>query len=303
MRAFARVLEAGNFARAAASLGIPRPTLTKLIQTLEAHLSTKLLNRTTRRVTVTTDGAAYYERVVRLLADLDELDGSMMLSQARPTGRLRVDVSASLALLVIIPALPDFHSRYPDIQIDLGVTDRRVDLVAENVDCVVRGGDLADQSLIARRIGNLHFVTCAAPAYLERQGEPRHPSDLEAGDHHVVSYFSSASAQPMAMTFVSQQERHEITGRYIVAVNDGNAYMAAALAGLGVIQAPIFMAQRHIETGALQTVLPGWASEPIPLHVVYPPNRHLSSKLRIFVDWVAELFARDASLRQAAPSA
>ena len=181
-------VEAGTFTRASGLLDMPKPTITKLIQALEAHLQTKLLHRTTRRVTVTPDGAAYYERVVRLLADLDDLDGSMALSQAAPKGRLRIDVSASLALLVIIPALPDFHARYPDIQVELGVTDRLVDLIGENVDCVVRAGELTDQSLIARRIGELDFIACAAPAYLDRYGEFRHPMDLE-NDHYMVGYF------------------------------------------------------------------------------------------------------------------
>src|SRR5688572_5477413 len=188
MRAFARVVEVGTFTRASALLEIPKPTVTKLIQTLEAHLRVKLLNRTTRRVIVTPDGAAYYERVARLLAELDEIEGSMTLSQATLRGRLRIDVSASLALLIIIPALPDFHARYPEIQIDLGVTDRPVDMIAENVDCVVRAGELRDQSLIARRIGEMRFITCAAPSYLARHGEPQHPKDFEA-DHFIVSYF------------------------------------------------------------------------------------------------------------------
>jgi DNA-binding transcriptional LysR family regulator len=290
MRAFVRVVEAGTFTRAAISLNTPKPTITKLVQLLEAHVHTKLLNRTTRRVTVTPDGAAYYERVVSLLADLDELDGSMTLSQASPKGRLRIDVSGSLALLIIIPALPNFHARYPDIQIDLGVTDRPVDLLGENVDCVVRGGELTDQSLIARRVGELHFVTCAAPSYLKRHGEPRHPTEFEQ-DHYLVSYFHASTGRHYPPNFSSNGERHEINGRYIVSVNDGTAYVAAALAGLGVAQAPTFMVQQHIDSGALQPVLVKWAADPMPLHVVYPPNRHLSNKLRIFVDWIAELFA------------
>src|SRR5918994_6163073 len=170
MRAFVRVVETGTFTHAAKLLRTPKPTLTKLIQTLEAHVETKLLHRTTRRVTVTPDGAAYYERVVRLLGDLDELDATMTVSQATPKGRLRIDVSASLALLVIIPALPEFHARYPDIQLELGVTDRAVDLIGENVDCVVRAGQITDQALVARRIAEMHFVTCAAPSYLARYG-------------------------------------------------------------------------------------------------------------------------------------
>lgn len=291
MRAFIRVVEAGTFTRAADLLDTPKPTVTKLIQSLEAHVRTKLLNRTTRRVTVTPDGAAYYERVVGLLTELDELDGSMTLSQASPRGRLRIDVGTSLAVLIIIPALPDFHARYPDIQIDLGVSDRPVDLIAENVDCVVRGGELTDQSLIARRIVELHFITCAAPSYLARHGEPRHPSDLER-DHHVVSFFHPRTGRPIPFDFALGAERAEVRGRYIVSVNDSNAYVAAALVGLGVIQAPAFMVRPHLDAGTLQPVLSDWTVDPMPLHVVYPPNRHLSSKLRVFVDWIADLFAR-----------
>src|SRR5882724_534544 len=231
MRAFSRVVEAGTFTRAAQLLAIPKPTLTKLIQGLEQHLRTKLLNRTTRRVTVTADGAAYYERVVRILADVDELDGSMTLSQASPKGKLRIDVSASLALLIIIPALPDFHARYPDIQIDLGVTDRVVDLIGERVDCVVRAGELTDQSLIARRIGEMDFITCAAPSYLQRYGEPRHPTDFEK-DHYVVGYFHTGSGRTFPLSYALNGEQLEVRGRTIVSVNDSNAFVGAALAGL-----------------------------------------------------------------------
>lgn len=290
MRAFVRVVEAGTFTRASELLHTPKPTVTKLIQSLEAHVRTKLLNRTTRRVTVTPDGAAYYERVVRLLADLDEIDGSMTVSQASPKGRIRIDVSAAIALLIILPALPAFHSKYPDIQIDLGVSDRPVDLMAENVDCVVRAGDLTDQSLIARRIGEMHLITCAAPAYLERHGEPSHPTDLEK-NHYVVSYFSSRTGQSYPLTFHSNDKTIELVGRYVVALNDGNAYLAAALLGMGIVQAPTFMVQKHLAAGTLRPVLTAWKARSMPLHVVYPPNRHLSNKLRVFVDWIADLFA------------
>ena len=290
MRAFVRVVEAGTFTRAADLLRTPKPTVTKHIQSLEAHLRTKLLNRTTRRVTVTPDGAAYYERAMRLLADLDELDGGMTLSQASLKGRIRIDVSAALALLIILPALPEFHARYPEIQIDLGVTDRPVDLIAENVDCVVRAGDLTDQALIARRVGELRFITCAAPAYLARHGEPRHPTDLEK-DHYVVSYFSIRTGKAFPLSFRRKGETVELVTRYVVSVNDGNAYLEAALVGMGVAQVPVFMAQQHLARGALQLVLTDWTMEPLPLHVVYPPNRHLSNKLRVFVDWIADLFA------------
>jgi DNA-binding transcriptional LysR family regulator len=300
MRAFVRVVEVGTFTRAAQLLNIPKPTLSKLIQGLEAHLRTRLLNRTTRRVTVTADGAAYYERVISILADVDELDGSMTLSQASPKGKLRIDVGTSLALLIIIPALPDFHARYPDIQIDLGVSDRPVDLLSENVDCVLRAGTLTDQSLIARRIGEFDFVTCAAPSYLARCGEPRHPTDLENDLHTMVGFFHATSGRLHPFNFVRGEEQHEINGRYVIAVNDSTAYVAAALAGLGVAAAPTFMVQDHIAGGALQPVLAGWTTDVIPLHVVYPPNRHLSTKLRIFVDWIADLFASERGRLRAA---
>lgn len=292
MRAFVRVVEAGTFTRAADLLEIPKPTLTKQVQALETHLRTKLLNRTTRRVTVTPDGAAYYERALALLNDLDELDGSMTLSQASPRGRLRIDISSSLAILVLIPALPDFFARYPDIQIDLGVTDRSVDLVGESVDCVIRGGDLVDPSLIARRVAEIQMIACASPAYLARYGTPQRPEDL-GHDFPIVGYFSARTGRPLPQEYVRDGKVVEVASPYRLAVNDGSAYMAAGLAGLGILQAPSFMVQPHMGSGALVPILSQWCVEPLPLFVVFPPNRHLSARLRVFVDWVADLFARD----------
>lgn len=291
MRAFVRVVEAGSFTHAARTLEMPKATITKLIQALEAHIRTKLLHRTTRRVTVTPDGAAYYERAVRLLADIDELDGSMTLSQARMTGRLRVDMGSAFAVLLLIPALPDFHARYPEIQLDMGVSDKPVDLISENVDCSIRAGKLSDQSLIARRIGELQFMSCAAPSYMERHGAPAHPRDLE-GNHYVVNYFKMRSGGVRPMVLYRGNERYEVNARYIVSVNDGNAYAAAGVAGLGVLHAPTFLVREQLANGALLEVMPGWRAEPIPLYMVYPPNRHISSRVRLFADWVAELVAR-----------
>lgn len=291
MQVFLRVVEAGNFTRAAESMNLPKTAVTRLIQSLEAHLRTRLLNRTTRRVTVTPDGAAYYERASRLLADLDELDGSLSQARATPKGRLRVDVGASVGTLLILPRLPEFHAQYPDIQIDLGVSDRPVDLLSDNVDCVVRGGQLLDQSLVARRVGALDFITCASPGYLARHGTPGHPRDLERAPHAIVGYFSARTNRQMPFDYNRGEERHEITGRYVVAVNDSNAYLAGALAGLGVIQAPTFLVEEALATGELVRILEDWQSDPIPMYVVYPPNRHLSAKLRVFVDWIVDLFA------------
>jgi LysR family transcriptional regulator, regulator for bpeEF and oprC len=290
MRAFVRVVEAGSFTRAAASLETPKPTVTKLIQTLEQHLRTKLLNRTTRRVTVTPDGAAYYERAVQLIADVDELDGSMTAAQTRPKGKLRIDMSGALAQLFVIPALPGFFEAYPDIQIDCGVSDRQTDLIGENVDCVLRAGELLDQSLIARRLADMPMITCAAPSYLARMGEPMHPSDLEQG-HQLVNYFSARMGRIICFDFARGNERLEIEGRHSVTLNEGTSYVVAAVAGLGVAQSPKFMVDPYLATGQLRQILSDWTVEPLPLHVVYPPNRHLSNKLRVFVDWIAGLFA------------
>jgi LysR family transcriptional regulator for bpeEF and oprC len=296
MRMFTRVVEAGSFTKAAESLDVPKGTVTKQIQHLEARLRVKLLNRTTRRVTVTPDGAAYYERTIRLLNDLDDIEASMTNAQANPKGRLRVDIGTSVARHLVIPALHAFFARYPDIQLDLGVSDRPVDLISDNVDCVIRGGELQEQSLVARRIGNVPLVTVAAPEYLRRHGTPAHPHDLEEG-HKMVNVFSPRTGRPYPHEFSRDGERIEIAGRYQVAVNEVNALAEAVLAGLGIGQMGAFGLGPHLNSGALVHVLPDWKADSIPIYVVYPPNRHLSAKVRAFVDWAAELFASKPELQ------
>jgi LysR family transcriptional regulator, regulator for bpeEF and oprC len=297
MRVFARVVEAGSFTKAAASLALPKGTVTRLVQHLEGRLKVKLLNRTTRRVTVTPDGAAYYERTARLLNDLDDIEASMTNAQAKPGGRLRVDVGAAMARLIVIPALPAFYERYPDIQLDLGVGDRPVDLISDNVDCVIRGGDLIDQTLVARRIANLELVTVASPDYVQRHGMPKHPRELEDGQGHtMVHYFSSRTGRFYPDIFVKDGETIELLGKHKLSVNDSNAHSEALLRGLGVSQTAAFSAAPYLASGQLVRVLPDWAIPPVPIHVVYPPNRHLSAKTRAFVDWAVELFARHPHL-------
>jgi|AraplaMF_Col_mLB_1032019.scaffolds.fasta_scaffold09835_3 DNA-binding transcriptional LysR family regulator len=291
MQAFVRVVEAGTFTKAADSMGMPKPTVTRLIQTLEQSLDTKLLNRTTRKVTVTADGAAYYERAGRLLGEMEELESSMSRAKASPRGRLKVDIPSSLGLAVIIPALPDFYARYPDIQLELGVSDRPIDILAENVDCVIRGGEISDQSLVARRIGEFYLMSCASPAYLKRHGVPQHPQELAHG-HRLIRYFSPRDGKLYNVTLHKDGEEVEIAGHHQLSVNDSNAGVAAALAGLGVLQTLTFLVQHHVSSGALEPLFNGWWTAAKPIHVVYPPNRHLSNKVRVFVDWVADLFAR-----------
>lgn len=291
MQAFVRVVEAGNFTKAADSIGMPKATVTRLIQTLEKELDTKLLNRTTRKVTVTPDGAAYYERAGRLLSDMEELESSMSRAKASPRGRLKVDVPSSLGLAVIIPALPDFYARYPDIQLDLGVSDRQVDIIAENVDCVVRGGELTDQSLVARRIGEFYLVSCASPAYLKRHGKPKHPAELE-NNHKLIRYASPRNGKMYSFEYYRDGETITLDGHHLLSVNDSRAGVVAALAGLGVLHTATFLVQDHLSSGELEPLFTEWCGGAVPLHVVYPPNRHLSNKVRVFVDWIADLFAR-----------
>lgn len=295
MRIFVRVVEAGTFTRAADSLMLPKASVTKYVQSLEARLQVKLLNRTTRRVTVTTDGALYYDRAMRLLADLDDIEASMTRARSTPTGRLRVDVSTALAQRLIIPQLPQFHAIYPDIQVDLGVSDRVVDLVGDNVDCVIRGGDLTDPSLVARRIGQVHFITVASPQYLARHGTPVHPKDLEKG-HLSLIYFSAKTNRPFPLEFRKEQESIDIVGPYQLSVNDSGAYMTAALKGLGVAQLSTYQAAESLAAGHLIQILTQWTQSPLPIYVVYPPNRHLSAKVRAFVDWMVELFQKEEHL-------
>lgn len=290
MQAFVRVVEAGTFTKAADSMHLPKPTVTRLIQDLERELDTKLLNRTTRKVTVTVDGAAYYEEASRLLDEVHELEANMSRAKASPRGKLKVDIPSSLGLAVIIPALPDFYARYPDIQLELGVSDRPIDIIAENVDCVVRAGEITDPSLVARRIGEFYIMACASPAYLKRHGVPQHPRELDKG-HQTIRYVSPRNGKLYTLKMHKDGEVVDVEGRHQLAVNDSNAGVVAGLSGLGVLFTLTFLVQNHISSGALEPLFAGWCTEAKPIYVVYPPNRHLSNKVRVFIDWIAELFA------------
>ncbi len=294
MRAFIRVVETGNFTRAADTLAMPKATVTNLIQGLEAHLHTKLLNRTTRRVMVTTDGALYYERAAQIVSEISELDGSLTNSQGLPGGRLRVEMAGAFADWIVVPALCDFYQKYPDIRIDLGVGDRTVDYLAENVDCALRAGTPADQSLIARRVSEVELITCASPIYIEKFGKPERPEDLE-NDHYSVSYFRAQTNRTLPFEFRKDNEELEINPRYLVSVNDSRTFVTAATTGLGIAQLPRFMIRNELASGELIQVLPEWNREPLGLYIVYPPNRHLSNKVRVFVDWLVKLLV-DAKL-------
>lgn len=295
MRVFLRVVEAGTFTKAAESLGLPKGTVTKLVQHLESRLKVKLLHRTTRRVTVTDDGAAYYERVSRLINEIDEVEAGLARLNVLPSGRLRVDVPTVVADALLVPALPVFLARYPDIQLEMGVTDRAIDLIEDNVDCAVRGGVLLDESLVARRIGALQFVTVCSPEYLRHHGRPLHPEELAAG-HLAVTFFSPRGGRKYPHHYQRGQERHECVLPCKLAVNESKALLAGCIAGLGIAQMLRFVAQPHIDAGRLVPILEDWTRPPLPSYIVYPPNRHLSGKVRAFVDWAAEVFSNGSHL-------
>lgn len=289
IRTFVRVAEAGSFAKAADTLNLPRSSVSKLVQDLEAHLGTKLVERTTRSVTMTIEGVAYHERALRLLADLDDMDGTIAGSRSAPKGKLRVDIGSVLANQILIPALSDFQHHYPDVDLMLGVSDRPVDLVSEGIDCVIRGGALSDSSMKARKLCELDYVLCASPAYLGGLHLPERPDDV--AKHRIVSYFSASSGKRFPLRFQRGEERSEyLSTSSGISVNESTAHLNALLAGLGIGQSFGFLARPHIENGRLIELLPDWKPDNHSLHLVYPADRFPNPRLRAFTQWAERIF-------------
>ncbi|MGP8435002.1 LysR family transcriptional regulator [Paraburkholderia fungorum] len=289
MKVFTRVVETNSFTRAADSLGLPRASVSVIIQQLETYLKVRLLHRTTRRLNLTPDGAAYYERSVRVLADIDDIESSLENRGMTPRGKIRVDMPSALGRTVLMPRVHEFHAKYPDVELMLGFSDKPVDLIQEGVDCVIRIGALQDSTLVARRIGLYQGVTVASPRYLEQFGTPRTIEDLH--EHTAVNYFWARTGRFMEFTFDVDGHAIAIPMKGRVSVNDAEAYVAGALEGIGIIQAARFMALPHMQAGSLVELLEQWKPMPMPISAVYPHNRHLSPTVRVFVDWVAELFS------------
>ena len=291
MLVFTRIVELGGFARAADSLQMPRASVTVLIKQLEAHLGVQLLHRTTRQVSPTLDGAAYYQRCVSLLSDLEEAEGLFRGSQ--PKGKLRVDMPAAVGRLVVFPALPEFTRRYPLIELEVGLSDRPVDLIREGVDCVVRGGLTMDDSLVARPLVMMDQVTCASPDYLQAHGVPQSLEDLSG--HQVVEYFSSVSGKRYGLEFQAGDEVRLIDLPKQVSVNSAEGYLAACMAGYGLVQTPHYHVAQLVREGRLQVVLGDCLPPRLALTALYPQHRQLSSRVRVFVDWLVDLCGRPGS--------
>jgi DNA-binding transcriptional LysR family regulator len=249
---------------------------------------------------MTTEGVTYHERALRLLADLDDMDGTVAGARSTPKGKLRVDIGSVLANEILIPALADFQLQYPDIDLMLGVSDRSADLIGEGIDCVIRGGTLADSSMMARKLCELDYVLCAAPSYLNGRDPPARPEDVQS--HRVVSYFSASSGKRFSLRFQRGDERIEYAPSSAgISVNESTAHLNALLAGLGIGQSFGFLAKPHIERSSLVEFLPEWKPENHTLHLVYPADRFPNPRLRAFADWAAGVFDRVDARRAATP--
>jgi DNA-binding transcriptional LysR family regulator len=288
MRVFTRVVERRSFTLAAGDLGLPRSTVTDAVKQLEARLGVRLLERTTRQVNPTLDGEAHYRRCLALIADLEEAEAAF--GGAKPKGLLRVDVHGTLARHFVMPLLPDFLAEYPGIELYMSEGDRLVDLVREGIDCVLRVGDLQDSDMIARRVAMLEEITCAAPAYIERYGQPASVDDLDG--HLMVGFHSSGSGALLPLEFAVDGALREITLRATVSVNGAESLVAAARLGLGLIQVPRYHIEDDLKRGTLVAVLPDCPPSPTPVSLLYPRNRQLSPRVRVFIDWLTRAFAR-----------
>ena len=288
MRIFTRIVERRSFTQAAEDLQLPRATVTNAIKRLEMRLATRLLARTTRVVAPTLDGQAYYERCVRLLADLAEMES--VFSRTEPAGLLRVNLQPSLAKHVLAPRLPEFLARYPGIVLQIGEGDRLVDLVREGIDCVLRAGNLQDSSMVAQGVAQLPQVTCASRAYLDRHGRPATLEDL-AG-HHAVHFISSATGRPYPLEFTMGADLRQVLLPASVSVSGADMYAATAIAGLGIVQVPRYRIEEELRSGRLETILPALPPPALPVSVLYPHSRQLSPRVRVFVDWIKAVFAQ-----------
>jgi DNA-binding transcriptional LysR family regulator len=287
MAVFARVVEAQSFTAAAAQLGMSRSAVSKTIAALEDRLGARLLNRTTRRLALTEVGQAFYERSARIVAEAEDAELAVSSLQEVPRGTLRINAPVSFGALHLAPALADFLQRYPELRVDIALTDRIVDLIDEGYDLAVRIGPMPDSSLIARRLADNQPVICAAPAYWRRRGRPREPRELAQHDCLTYAYHHNPNEWPFAGP----------AGPFTVRIagplrsNNGDLSRAAALAGLGVVVLPCFLCGDDLAAGRLEPVLSDWMPPPTGIHAVYPHGRHLSAKVRAFVDFLVERFA------------
>jgi len=287
MQVFVRVAEAGSFIQAAQTLSLPASTVTSSVKSLEKYLQVRLLNRTTRRVSLTPEGARYLAQCREILELIEQTESSLTEGAKRPQGRLRVDMPGGIAHFIVMPNLQDFYRRYPDVYLMIGVNDRQVDLVQEGVDCVIRTGELNDSTLVARPLGRFRWVTCASAAYLSTNGIPQTPQDLS--HHRAIHYFSGSARRAAEMCFVSGTEKISVPVSGVAAVNETGLYIKMCLEGFGLAQLAEKVVSEHLLEGRLIEVLADWQPASVPVTLLYPHQRFLSPAVRVFADWIAEL--------------
>ncbi|OZI55206.1 LysR family transcriptional regulator [Bordetella genomosp. 5] len=284
IRIFHRIVETGSFTQASSHLGLPRSTVSKGLLALEAHLGAKLLQRTTRRVSLTVEGAEYYRRTQQVTAHLEEADEALRIMGSAAQGRVRIDVYSSFAHHVLIPALGYFKAECPDVQVAMGINDRPVDLIEEGVDCVIRSGALPDSAMVAKTLFVDQLVTCASPAYLERFGVPQSPDELFA-THKLVGYFGSATSEIWPLTLSQKNIVHQAT-RFDMLSNDSAGQIAMLVGGQGVGQTHRLVVDKLIEAGALTPILEHWGGLTTPISVMYPSSKRVSRRTKLFVEWL-----------------
>jgi len=288
LQLFTRIVELGSFTQAASVLNVPRATATHAIKQLEKRLGARLLDRTTRQVKPTLDGQAFYERSKRVLTELEDAETSLSTHVASPRGTLRLDLHGAHATAIILPRIGEFRKDYPQIDVVISSGDRLVDLIKEDVDCVVRAGQPRDSSLIVKKLANMPQIICASPEYLGRYGTPQHPRDLER--HQGIGFFSRGSdyRYPFSVTLDGSVQEFKASGW--MSVNDAECYTSAALAGCGLIQVPRFRLEKHLAAGRLVQVLTEWACPDLPVCALYPFHRQLSPRVRVFIDWARDIY-------------
>lgn len=285
-RVFLRVAESASFTRAADMLGMPRSSVSAAVRELEGRVGARLLHRTTRNVRMTQEGRTFHAHCTRLVAEMEAMEG-LFRPQDSPHGQLTVDVPGRLGRLIVAPVLPHFLDRYPGIDLVLGVTDRAVNLVEDNVDCALRVGPLADSAMVARRIGELRFINVASPAYLARFGTPQSPADLEGHQGVLFASPTTGRVEDWEWEEAGALRRLAISGR--VTVNSAEAQIACCLAGLGLIQIPAYDVRAYLASGELAEVMPDHVAAPLPVTLLHPDRRHVPARLRVFMDWMTEL--------------
>jgi DNA-binding transcriptional LysR family regulator len=288
MRTFRRVVELGSFTAAARGLNLSKAAVSKQIGELEAHLGATLIHRTTRRLSVTEVGHAYFERAIRLLDEFEAAEAEVRHLQAEPTGSLRLSVPNAIGVPQLAATINDLASRYPKLRLSIEASDRFVDLIEEGFDAAIRiRTELPDSSLIARRLCTIPRYVCAAPRYLKKFGEPKRPEDLK--DHNCLIYTQSPA--PNDWAFRTPQGRKTVRVSGSIQSNHGMLLMEPLLAGHGIALLPIFSIEEPLAKGKVRRLLKDFPTDAVSLHVVYPQNRHLSPKVRVFVDLMAEHFA------------